>query len=328
MVRGSTREKLRRAIEFAILAPSGHNTQPWLFRILGEHVDLLADRRRGLPVVDPHDRELTISCGAALFQLLLALRRFGARPHLSLTPDPHEEDLLARVGVVGSHAASADEIQLFEAIPRRHTNRQPFENRPVDGATVDTLVRDAEREGAWVTVLAEPGQKEAVADLIAQGDHLQASDKSFRRELASWVHSNRSKSRDGMPGYAHGIGNVASYFGRLIIRNFDFGGGQAAKDRQLAQGSSVLLVLGAERDTTRGWLEAGQALAALLLRATALGLSASYLNQPVEVESLRPRLAEVVGGRPYPQLIIRLGYGPDVRGTPRRPVEDVLIRET
>ena len=160
MVRGSTGEKLRRAIEFAILAPSGHNTQPWLFRILGEHVDLLADRRRGLPVVDPHESELTISCGAALFQLLLALRRFGARPHLSLTPDLdlHEEDLLARVGVVGSHAASADEIQLFEAIPRRHTNRQPFENRPVEGATVDTLVRDAEREGAWDTATADRGR--------------------------------------------------------------------------------------------------------------------------------------------------------------------------
>ena len=34
-----------------------------------ETVELLADRTRALPVNDPQDRELTISCGCALFNL-------------------------------------------------------------------------------------------------------------------------------------------------------------------------------------------------------------------------------------------------------------------
>jgi len=29
----------------------------------------------------------------------------------------------------------------------------------------------------------------------------------------------------------------------------------------------------------------------------------------------------------FPQLLLRLGYGPDVRPTPRRNVEDVLLKE-
>ncbi|WP_229440580.1 hypothetical protein [Massilia sp. BSC265] len=55
-----------------MLAPSSHNTQPWLFRMAESSIDLFADRTRALPVNDPDDRELTISCGCALMHLRIA----------------------------------------------------------------------------------------------------------------------------------------------------------------------------------------------------------------------------------------------------------------
>jgi nitroreductase len=58
-------DQLESLIGYAILAPSSHNSQPWLFRINAMDLELFADRRRALPVVDPQQRELTISCGAA-----------------------------------------------------------------------------------------------------------------------------------------------------------------------------------------------------------------------------------------------------------------------
>jgi hypothetical protein len=84
---GSTEEQIRFLLGYAILAPSSHNTQPWTFRIGESHVDLFADRSRGLPVVDRDDRELTISCGAALYNLRLALRCFGFQDMLEPFPD-------------------------------------------------------------------------------------------------------------------------------------------------------------------------------------------------------------------------------------------------
>jgi len=58
--------RLRFALNYAVLAPSTHNSQPWRFIVDGDTVMLCANRTRALPVVDPFDRELVISCGAAL----------------------------------------------------------------------------------------------------------------------------------------------------------------------------------------------------------------------------------------------------------------------
>lgn len=53
----SDAEKLRFLLSYAVLAPSSHNTQPWLFRVGDDFVELHADRTRVMPSVDPHGRE-------------------------------------------------------------------------------------------------------------------------------------------------------------------------------------------------------------------------------------------------------------------------------
>ena len=80
-----------------VLAPSSHNTQPWRFRVGADIVEVLTDRTRALPVNGPFDRELTISCGAVLTNLLVPARAGGLSPDVEVLPDPDDADLLARV---------------------------------------------------------------------------------------------------------------------------------------------------------------------------------------------------------------------------------------
>jgi hypothetical protein len=315
---------LRLALEHAVQAPSGHNTQPWLFKINSDGIELLADRRRALPVVDPEDRALVISCGAALFNLLLGIRHSGYT-HAVETLAARDTDLLARVSVKSAVPASESDERLFDAIPRRHTNRIPFEDRRVPEELLAAMQHAATSEGAHITyVLGEA--KRAVADLIAEGDRLQAADPNFRRELAAWVHPNVSGARDGIPGGALGVPLLASFVFPLILRTFNWGDGQAAKDHQLATGSPVLALLWTDDDTPASWLSAGQALQRALLTATSKGLCASFLNQPIEVASLRPELARLTEITGHPQLLLRFGYGAAAEPTPRREVGDVLIQ--
>lgn len=334
---GSFSEKMNFLLRYAILAPSGHNTQPWLFKIVeNNEIEVYADRSRALPLVDPDDRELLISCGAALYNLRLAANHFGiADEKVQLLPDRNDPDLLARMSlrddVEGAIKKQAENnATLFEAISKRRSNRSPFENKRLPSDLLASLKDSASANGAWLDMIDDDNmdKKNVLADLISQGDKIQLSDKRFRRELAAWIHPNRSKSRDGMPGYAHGMTHdIASHIGPFLIRTFDIGKGQAAKDKELASGSPVLAVLGTDADEPLNWIQTGQALARILLQARAKGVWTTYMNQPIEVSELRPRVLQALGrATGFPQLLMRMGYSKEVRPTPRRDIKDVIIK--
>ena len=71
-------------IRQATKAPSGHNAQPWLFRIKTDGIEIYADTTRRLPVVDPHDRELFVSLGCAVENLCIAATTKGYEPKVDI----------------------------------------------------------------------------------------------------------------------------------------------------------------------------------------------------------------------------------------------------
>jgi hypothetical protein len=322
---GTSEEKLWFIVQYAVLAPSTHNTQPWRFRIHGNLVELYGDFSRKLPVVDPDGRELMMSCGAALFHLRTAIEYFGSGCEVELFPEPKDPAMLARVHLGLKSETTAEDILLFNAIPRRRTNRTAFLPDPVPDALVKALVEGAEEEGAWLGVIESEETRYAVAELVARADRRQWSSKEFRRELAAWLHPNRVDGRDGMPSYALGTNRLPAYAGPLVIRTFDLGKGVGAKDREIALYSPVLAVLGTDADTAADWMIAGQALAKVLLRARVEDVWASFLNQAIEVAELRPELAAAIGRAGCPQVLLRMGFGQEVKPTPRRSAKEVII---
>lgn len=309
---------LQALVQAALLAPSSHNTQPWLFRLAGRTVELLADRTRALPVNDPQDRELTISCGCALFNLRVAAAAAGLGAQVELLPDPTDPDLLARVRV--APAADAQALgDLGAAVSERRTYRERFAATPVDPQHLRRLADAVAAEGATLTVLEGAGQRLDAAALVAEGDAAQWADPSWRRELAAWMHPRRRGDGLTLPALAVPVAQV-------VVRTFDMGHGVGAKDRQLADESPVLAVLASAGDLPRDWLVAGQALQRLLLAGVRLGLQASYLNQPVQVAALRPRLQRIAGHAGHAQLLLRLGVPTRaLPPAPRRPLADMLV---
>jgi hypothetical protein len=73
------------------------------------------------------------------------------------------------------------------------------------------------------------------------------------------------------------------------------------------------------------WIEAGRCYERFALQATALGIRNAFLNQPVEVGSIRPQFASALGlGSQRPGLVLRFGRGPAMPMSMRRPVQAVL----
>ena len=284
---------LRFVLRYAALAPSSHNSQPWLFHVDGNAVEVYADRTRRLPVVDPDDRELVMSCGAALYNLRLALRHFGERSKLSVLPEGTDSDLLARVDPAGrgdprppARGAVRGDHQpahLPSSI-RRRSDPPGVVQRLRQAASAEGSVAGRYPEGAE-TLGDEPRHRGRFRPDVPLG----------LPPGAGPLDASQPPARDdGMPGYALGMSELQSVVGPLIVRTFDVGKSQAAKDDELSRGSALLALIVTETDDVTDWIAAGQAMQRVLLTATAAGLRASFLNQPIEISSMRLQLARAL----------------------------------
>jgi len=315
-------ETLLSAVECAHLAPSGHNRQPWRFRLGPDFVDLTADRSRGLPVLDPEGRELTISCGVALFYLRLALRCLGRGDMVTLMPDPLQPDWIARVQVGEAINRSAEDVELFQAIPRRHTNRLSFSRSTVPESLCVRLMKVAQQEKACLWVIDGESERAAVVHLIGEGVHVLSEDATFRQEMGEWFHPLREEDTDGISHLSSEIGKLLTHSGPLTSA-IDGGDLLARQEKNFASDAPLLAALGTVGDTPADWLIAGQALAHVLLLAAAHNINAAYLNQPIQVRHLRPLLRGVIGMEAQPQLLLAMGRAPAVSPSPRRPMTEI-----
>jgi len=309
----------RDLVEFGVLAPSSHNTQPWIFHVTSEGLELIADRTRSLPVNDPDDRELVISCGAALFNLRVGAEAHELECEVATLPDRERPDLLASVRLTPGDARSAPLQGLARAVSQRRTYRRDFSGRTIGDAETREFQAAAEAQGCLLTTVTDPDVQVRVARLVSEGDSRLWASREWRRELAAWMRPRGSG--DGLV-----VPRLAAPVVRMVVRTFNVGRIVAAKDSALVDAAPVLVVLGTESDRETDWIAAGQALERVLLTATSQGLQASYLNQPVQVPALRSELADEVSLR-FPQVVLRLGYPEaEVEPAPRRSVDAVLRR--
>lgn len=313
---------VRECVLAATLAPSSHNTQPWRFRQLRENLDLIADRTRALPANDPNDRELTLSCGAALFNLRVAAAARSWTAVVDEFPFADDEDLLARITFVTASGREIEDAErLAAAIPLRRTFRKRFVDQPVDQEIIDALVFAAEQEHCFAAPIVGSQRRETAADVIAEADQIEWADPVWRREISSWMHPQRRNEGFAVPGLSH-------LAGQLVARTFDLGAGVAAHDRQILEGTPLLLVVGSLADQEADWLRAGQALERVLLTACSLGLQASYLNQPLHIAALRTRIRELAPTALVPQVLLRLGRPVEqLSPASRRPAGEVFVAD-
>ncbi len=307
-------------LETAALAPSVHNTQPWAFRVTADAVELHADPTRRLPVADPDDQELRLACGAALFNLRLALLARGIRPAVDLHPDPDRPELLAQVRRAGIGRPTPEQTRLLDAVPRRHTNRRPFTGTPVAAGERYALRRAAAEEGALLHLV--PADRRAELGRLAVAAHRrQLADPAFRDELLRWTGVGEERL-DGVP--ARAAGPQPAPHDRWVVRDFAAG---TAPERAPGKDEDepLLAVLVPHVTGPAAEVRAGEAMQRVLLTATADGLSVSFLSQLVEVPHAREAVRTLVAAVRPPLAVLRIGHGLPAGRTPRRPATALML---
>jgi hypothetical protein len=312
-----------RLVEAFEKAPSIFNTRPWSFTPLPpEHVEL---RLPGLSKMGkPLGRESVISCGAALYNLRLAIRAAGHDLEVWPMPKPHDQELLASVEIViGRIKKTARwEQELYEAIPLRHTNRWPH-IIPAPLPIIAEMEEAARQEGANLRLL-HPRQARKWMRMTADVD------KKFTAHFPNHVspanYGPRPKNRY-----------------RVTRRDF------WRHEERRFEHKPQLMALSTADDRPLDWLRAGQALQRALLTGTRYslserygmtalyhappqlgvpahhhpltghghddaarhGLSMSFLTQPLEYDDFKGKPRHWPWRWPFaelPQMIMRVGY--------------------
>lgn len=318
-------DEVRTALEMAarvsLRAPSVFNTQPWKWRLGGDVLELSCDPARRLGVTDAEGRLLLVSCGGVLHHARVHLAAAGWRADVQRLPEVQHPDLLARIRIAGRGGPDGEAAELADAISRRRTDRRAFGDRPVSDETVTRLRRLVEAEGAYLHVVPADRVPELAVSVDEAAD-VNYFDPAHRTELTAWTH-RPAWIGDGVPPSTA----VEPSLRRVPVRNFlpDGSPGMlAGADHD--EGAAYVIIFGTT-DRPVDLLRGGEAMSALLLRATADGLATAPISEAVEIAWPRRLLSRLLSGVGEPYLVVRLGYvkaAGVVPPSPRRSPADVI----
>ena len=313
----SAEEKLTFLLNYAILAPSRHNSQPWKFNVTKDEILVFADKSRSLQVADADQRELYLSLGCALENLIIAADHFGY--NCSVAYLPGKEDLVAKV-VLQSAANPSRDPRLFSAILSRQTNRNPYEPRAISEADLETIKSLSSDPDAAIFLANVSATKKSFLDLVVRANGIQYSDANYKSELGHWL-------GQGVMGPT----GIEAKIAQLAVVFLDMGPQQTKKDAELINSTPYIGFVSTANNDSISSLKAGRTLERFWLAATALGISLHPMSQALEIQQTKAELAGLLpakSGMLQLQQTFRLGYAkPATEHSTRRALEEVLIKE-
>jgi nitroreductase len=315
-----TAEKMEFFARYAVLSPSGHNSQPWKLSFSGERLLLsinpdhhLSSDGSGLLSVEPY-----ISLGTFIETYRLAARGFGYDISIDLFPDG------SSIAAFGIGRPIPPESELLEAIVRRTSNRNPYSRSAIDAATLKALV-SSDLPGVTMTTVTARRDIGTIAKLTEQAVRSIMSNPRYRKELSAWVRTNISGKFDGMPGFTHGFGAFKSLLSKAAVRYAPQQGPQAQKSAHLINESGALVIVGLTSEDRESFVNAGRLYSRICILATSSGLASSALGAAVIDPDTRESVKSHFGLKERPVYILRLGKT-DAKAphSPRWPLEKVL----
>lgn len=315
--------QMKEIVRYATLAPSGHNTQCWRFRLENRSIAILPDLSRRTPVVDPDDHHLFVSLGCAAENLVQAARAFGFVGNAESSP------ATGGVTTVALERSKPEESPLFKAIPHRQCTRTDFDGKPLAAEELRLLEAAGTGNGVAIILLTEREAMEEVLEYVVQGNTMQMNNPAFVSELESWIRFSDGeaiRTGDGLTARSTGSPPAPRWLGRRLFRTFFRVKPENDKYARHIRSSAGIAVFASNVDDKDHWVEAGRCYERFALQATALGIRNAFVNQPVEESRLRPEFAKALGlGDRRPDLVVRFGRGKEMPRSLRRPVESVLM---
>lgn len=314
-------------VEYAIKAPSGHNTQPWKFENIDTGIIIHPDFKRALPVVDTENYELYISLGCALENLLITAKKKGYNCQVKY---PENTTGSIVIDITKDNSGKDTHDILFNEITKRQVTKNKYNDKPLSDEVLQQLSSCFNFEGVLLRILNSKKNYETIIPLIIEANNLQFNNKEFFNELVHWIRFSKNeaeKKKDGIWSATMGMPGLGKFFGGLVMKNFVTAKSEEKRLIDLLDYSQGLAIFISDANNAEAWVKIGQAFQRFGLTAAHLGVSHAHLNMPCEELVVRLKLAKVLGlENKYPLLLIRYGYAEKMPYSYRRNIEEVIIK--
>lgn len=316
-------------IEQAIKAPSGHNTQPWLFRIHEDCIEIHPDNRKILHVVDSNRREMFISLGCAAENLCIAAKSKGYTSSVNIS----EEGIIY---IKLQWTRDQKDTLLSGQISKRQTNRSIYNGKQIPEETIRELLAINKEEyiGLYCWEKRNTEFKKMLYYVLA-GNKIQMSDIHFKNELKSWMRFNKADNQrtlDGLSYAVFGAPNLPKWISHLIMGACLTPGMQNKSDEKKIKRSSHIVLFTIENDTIQEWIQLGRILERFLLKTTEAKIATAFINQPCELkvlaEQMRREVLHKTGKeKRIPAVLLRMGYAKPMPYSLRKSFDEVIISD-
>lgn len=311
-------KEIEQVLEYGILAPSSHNSQPWQLSVSGADISVTPDPRRRLEESDKNDRQLFISLGCLTENVRQAANAFGYDTDCEIGSQG-----VVRISLTKDHSIKIKQNSL-KNIRNRVTNRNHYEN---DDQTLDLI--------EYVNTLNTPDinlyvsgsiQKNKLAEVAIKASVEAMRDDKFRRELSNYVKNNITKSKVGMPAYGMGIPTPISFLAPALLKYVNVNLLSAKKDlKTLQKYTPYLVVITTTKDTPTDWIKTGLVYQKVALKAEELSLNTAMWASPIQIGSFYKDLQKILKTKMRPQAFFRIGKAiKQTKASPRLPLSSVL----
>jgi hypothetical protein len=321
-------EKIKFLLRYAILAPSTHNTQPWLFKVTGDNCAIHYNPELKLKYADPKSRDLYISLGCAIENLIIAAKYYGLESAITYSANDNDDNLVATISFKEGENKS-DLAPLIETILHRVNTRGTFTKEKIDPSyleQLESLINRCAENGVGVKIVADPMEIEKIAGLTQQGMRLAHSNKAFRREMSRWITSNYSRRNEGMIGYSMNMPGFISLFLSRVIRWFNMGSIMGKINYLSVSTSPFVFVFTAPELRAETWIKLGRLAERLMLELQKDGYNTSIYLASIEIGDLYREVQKIIGAQDEPQFIFAAGrMNKEFRTTPRHELVKKLL---
>lgn len=324
---GDDREKILYILKYGVRAPSTHNSQPWLFKIKKNVVEVFIDPKIQIREADKVGRDLYISLGCLLENVVQAAKAFGVFKKISYFPSKNL-DHVATIHFQDNLIISNIDTNVLDSIIGRINVRGVFSNIDIDYSRLTDLISRKNDISSISTIIVRDKQViRKLAQLTGHGLRQAYQNKMFRREMSQWFRTNLSNKHDGLPGYSLSMPTLISLVFPLLVRYVDIGSKVSELNYKSFMSTQAVCVLATKEDNVQTWVEVGMLAEKLMLSLYSCGYRTSIFVAAIEIGDLRNDLKRALSIDLNPQFLFCIGMmdTSDFRYTPRHsPVEKLL----